>query len=213
MKNPDQPPARGRPRTITPERIAEVGIEIGLPNITFVGVAAALGVSHMALYKHVANLEALKRVVAEAIFTRWQIPRAGDGEQVSLRDYLTLFTTSVREFVKAHPGLTPYVIRRSAATQPMIDKISGHQLHIAEAYGIAQDQARWLLATLAFHGIAVADTVYSVAGQGLADDAERAAEEAEMEAELIQGMRALIVGALALLEEDAPGDAEAPPAS
>lgn len=35
----------------------DAGIEIGLPNITFVGVAAALGVSHMVLYKHVASLE------------------------------------------------------------------------------------------------------------------------------------------------------------
>ena len=58
---------------------------------------------------------------------------------------------------------------------------------------------------MAFHGIAVADTVYSVTGRG-AEEAERAAEEAEMEAELAQGMHALIVGALVLLEQDAHGD-------
>ena len=200
--NASQPPAtRGRPRTITRERIVEAGIEIGLPGITFVGVAAALGVSHMALYKHVANLEALKNLIAEEIFTRWQIPRVDADQRGELKDYLTVFATSVRLFVKAHPGLTPYVIRRLAATQPMLAKIDEHQSHIAQVYGIAKEQARWLLATVAFHGIAVADTVYSVTGQPV-EEAQRLAVEAEMEAELDRGMRALIVGALVLMDEE-----------
>lgn len=200
--NASQPPAtRGRPRTITRERIVEAGIGIGLPGITFVGVAAALGVSHMALYKHVANLEALKNLVAEEIFTRWQIPRVDADQRGELKEYLTVFATSVRLFVKAHPGLTPYVIRRLAATQPMLAMIDEHQSHIAQVYGIAKEQARWLLATVAFHGIAVADTVYSVTGQPV-EEAQRLAEEAEMEAELDRGMRALIVGALVLMDEE-----------
>lgn len=203
MKAPSQPATRGRPRTITRERIVNAGIEMGLPSITFVGVAAALGVSHMALYKHVANLEALKGMVAEEIFTRWQIPRAEAGQRGGLREYMTVFATSVRVFVKAHPGLTPYVIRRLAATQPMLSKIDEHQSHIAQAYGLSKDHARWLLATVAFHGIAVADTVYSVTGREPLIEADRAAEETEMEAELDQGMQALIVGALVMLEEQA----------
>ncbi|MFT3804433.1 MAG: TetR/AcrR family transcriptional regulator [Burkholderiaceae bacterium] len=203
---PAKPPsARGRPRTITRERIADAGIEIGLPNITFVGLAAALGVSHMALYKHVPSLEALKHLVAEEIFQRWQIPRGSADGRGGLKEYLVAFTTSVREFVKAHPGLTPYVIRRSAATQPMLAKIDEHQSLIARTYGISKDDARWLLATVAFHCIAVADTVYSVAGREPVVDADRAAEEAEMEAEFIQGMHALIIGALAMLAEKRPG--------
>lgn len=122
MTPPQLPATRGRPRTITRERIVEAGIKMGLPSITFVGVAAALGVSHMALYKHVANLEALKSMVAEEIFTRWQIPQAGADQYNGLKDYMMVFATSVRVFVKAHPGLTPYVIRRLAATQPMLAK-------------------------------------------------------------------------------------------
>ena len=202
MTAPQPPATRGRPRTITRERIVEAGIEIGLPSITFVGVAAALGISHMALYKHVANLDALKSMVAEEIFTRWQIPRANADQPGNLKAYLLEFATSVRVFVKAHPGLTPYVIRRLAATQPMLAKIEEHQRHIAQVYAIPREHARWLLATIAFHGIAVADTVYSVTARDPLLEADRAGEEAEMEAELAQGMRALIVGALALLEED-----------
>ena len=206
MTAPQPPATRGRPRTITRERIVEAGIEIGLPSITFIGVAAALGVSHMALYKHIANLDALKSMVAEEIFTRWQIPRADADRRGGLKEYMILFATSVRVFVKAHPGLTPYVMRRLAATQPMLAKIEEHQSHIAQVYGISKQHARWLLATVAFHGIAVADTVYSVTGRESVIEAERAAEEAEMEAELAQGMHALIVGALVLLEQDAHGD-------
>lgn len=200
MTPPEPPATRGRPRTITRERIAQAGMEIGLPDITFVGVAAALGVSHMALYKHVPSLEQLKRLVAEEIFARWQLPQAGGDGRAGLQGYLKVFTTSVREFVREHPGVTPYVIRRLAATQPMLDKIVGHQQHIAQAYGLSQDQSRWLLATVTFHCMAVADTVYSVAGREPVVDADRATEEAEMQEELDQGMQALITGALAMLE-------------
>jgi AcrR family transcriptional regulator len=197
-----QPSARGRgrPPSITRERIADAGIAMGLRQITFVGLAAALGVSHMALYKHVESLDALKHLVADEIIRRWQIPQALGSAPTGLREYLTVFSASVQGFVKAHPGVTPYMLRRMAATPTVIDKIVTHQAHIAQAYGLPQDQARWLLATVAFHCFAVADTVYSVAGQEPAVPAERAAEEAEMEVELAQGMQALIVGALALVE-------------
>lgn len=207
MTPPERRPARGRPPTITRERIADAGIAMGLPNITFVGLAAALGVSHMALYKHVPSLEDLKRLVAEEIFKRWQIPQACSNDRGELKQYLTLFAASVREFVKAHPGVTPYVIRRLAATPSMLARIDEQQRHIANAYGISREQSRILLATVAFHGMAVADTVYSVAGLEPVVDAERASEESEMELELDQGMQALIIGLLAMLElEDAPRD-------
>ncbi|CAM3722846.1 TetR family transcriptional regulator [Pseudomonas reidholzensis] len=196
---PPQRTGRGRPRTITRERIADVSIAIGLPSLTFVGVAAALGVSHMALYKHVANIEALKCLVAEEMFQRWQIPQAqGDATQ-DLRAYLVRFAGAVQAFVKAHPGLTPYVIRRLATTEAMMGKIHDHQAHIAEAFALTLEQARWLLSTVAFHGFAVADTVYTASGREPLLDADRAQEEQEMEEELSEGMQALIVGALVML--------------
>lgn len=211
MTAPERPAARGRPRTITRERIADAGIAIGLPNITFIGVASALGVTHMALYKHVPSLEELKHLVAEEMFWRWEIPKAG-GSHADLRDYLMAFAGSVQAFAKTHRGVTPYVIRRLAATESMLTKIVGHQRHIAQVYGLSMDQSRWLLATVAFHGLAVADTVYSVAGREPAVNADRATEEAEMELELVQGMRALVIGALAMLTEGAspPGSPPVP---
>lgn len=204
MQQPEQVPTRGRPRTITRARIVDAGIGIGLQHITFVGVATALGVSHMALYKHVPSLEELKGLVAEEIFCRWEIPQFDSRSGGGLQAYLTVFATAICTFVKTHPGITPYVIRRLAATDPMLSKIDGHQSHIAEACAIPKEQARWLLATVAFHCLAVADTVYAVAGRTPADDVLRVTEEAEMEVELNQGLQALIIGALVMMN-DRPG--------
>lgn len=200
----EQKPGRGRPRTITPSRIADAGIRLGLANITFTGLAAELGVSHMALYKHVANLGALKQLIAEEVFSRWAIPPACTRQHPTLAHYLQAFTESANQFVRTHPGLSPYLLRRSAATPPMIASIAEHQRAAAEVYGISTEQARWLLSTVAFHCIAVADTVYSAAqGSEEEDEAARTArlqDAAEMEAEFQQGMQALIVGTLAILQ-------------
>lgn len=187
---------RGRPRTITPEKIADIGIQIGLPNITFIGVAEALGVSHMALYKHVPSLAALKHLIAEEIFQRWHLPLAPAGGEGGLQLYMQVFTTSVCEFVKAHPGVTPYVIRRMAATEPMLEKIDRHQTHIAEAFGISKSQSRWLLATVTFFCISAADTIYSAVNRDPSLSADQQAEQLELEQEFMQGVGALIEGAL-----------------
>ncbi|ENU60561.1 TetR/AcrR family transcriptional regulator [Acinetobacter sp. RIT698] len=201
MSSLSKPSSRGRPRTITHERIMNAGIEIGLLNLTFVGVAAALGVSHMALYKHIASLEDLKYLIAEEIFIRWEIPQPLEKNPIPLKQYLFEFMHSIRELVKSNPGFTPYLIRRMASTPSMITKIKKHHHQVAAAYSLSEKQAGWLNATIAFHCIAVADTIYSVAGKEPIKDTQRAAEEAEMEAEFIQSMEALIIGALTMINE------------
>lgn len=182
-------PRPGRPRTITRERIADAGMAMGLPKLTFVGVAALLGVSHMALYKHVANLATLKLLVAEAIFTRWQLPDTGDDD---LEQFLLRFSASLRELVKAFPGLAPYLIRRKVTTPAMLASIAAHQAEVARLYGMPTERARWLLSTVAFHCIALADTVYTVGDEAWEE------EDAAIEAEFDLGMHALIIGALAM---------------
>lgn len=179
----------GRPPSITRARIADAGMAIGLPRITMVGVAAYLGVSHMALYKHVASLEALKLLVAEEAFARWQMPDA-NGE--ALEPFLLRFSASLRAMVKQAPGLAPYLLRRNVTTPAMLAKIVAHQAQVAELFGIGMERSRWLLATVAFHCIALADTVYAIA----AEEGETA--YAQLEAEFDLGMRALIIGVLAM---------------
>lgn len=197
---------RGRPRVITPERIAEAGIKIGLADITFVGVAAELGVSHMALYKHVPNLGELKRGVAAEIFNRWQIPEVNDDEYDSLESYLLAFTASLRTLVKTYPGLAPYLIRRAAATPSMMAKIYAHHSLVGKKFGISKTDAQWVLAMVAFHCIAVADTVYSTAAIPNESFSENGADNAELEADFELGMRTLIAGALLRLKGDQSGE-------
>jgi len=203
-EGPAQAP-RGRPPSITRERIANAGIALGLPDLTFVGVSEALGVSHMALYKHVPSLEALKQLVAEEIFTRWDFPPLSENR--ALADYLGDFVGSLRALVKAHPGLPALLIRESAATQRILDKIDAHHRAVARAYGLPKKQASWLLSTIAFHCIAVADMIYRSAANGETpesgepDAVKRTRDAATMEREFSKGMQALIIGALTLLEK------------
>jgi len=183
-------PRPGRPPSITRERIADAGIAMGLPAMTFTGVAALLSVSHVALYKHVAHLAALKLLVAEEIFVRWELPDSGNED---LQNYLLRFSASLRQLVKLHPGLAPYLLRRKATTPAMLARIDAHQEQVAHAYALPKARARWLLSTVAFHCVALADTVYAPAG-----DAWEEEDDAAIEAEFDLGMRALVVGVLAM---------------
>ena len=221
MNHEPPAPARGRPRTLTRERIAEAGMQIGLPALTFTGVASALGVSHVALYKHVPNLEELKRLVAAEIFERWQMPPlpqegaegGADGEKGEkgesgkgsgdLEAYLLAFTHSLRDLARAYPGLAPWLIRRAAATPAMTARIDEHHAQVARAFGISKEDTRQTLAMVAFHCIAVADTVCATPEAPHASEQENSADRAEIEADFERGMRALIAGAL--LRLNAPG--------
>lgn len=190
---------RGRPRTITRERITDAGIRIGLPKITFVGLAAEMGVSHMALYKHVPNLKALKALVAEAIFEHWEIPEIANPSPDKLESYLNEFALSLRNLVRLNPGLPPYLLRRSVATPHITEKIREHQKVVAAAFNLSSENSRWLLSTVAFHCIAVADTLYSKDDETI--ELDRLDEE-EIEREFNQGINALIIGALKMMAQE-----------
>ena len=190
MTNATDSPRPGRPRSITRARIADAGIAMGLPAMTFTGVAALLGVSHVALYKHVAHLAALKLLVAEEIFARWELPAPGED---ALESYLLRFSASLRQLVKLHPGLAPYLLRRKAPPPAMLARIDAHQTQVAHGYRLPKARARWLLSTVAFHCVALADTVYAPAGEEW-----REGDDSAIEAEFDLGMRALVIGALAM---------------
>ena len=59
-------PALGRPNKISRALIVEAALEIGLDKVTMTSVAARLGVSTGALYRHVRNRSELQRLVAGA---------------------------------------------------------------------------------------------------------------------------------------------------
>jgi len=196
MKDSEQAPARGRPKKLSHARIVEAGMAMGLRDLTFVGLAASLGVTHMTLYNHIPNLDALKGAVAEAIFDGWQMPPLDASNGQALPDYLIVFIASLRDLVIANPGLTPYLLRRSLASPSMSGRIAEHQTSVAAAYGLPAQQARWLLSTVAFHCVAVAETLYASTRENGLSDGERARDADEVGREFAQGMHALVLGAL-----------------
>ncbi len=88
----------------------------------------------------------------------------------------------------------------------MLNKINEHQTHIADAYNIPKEQARWLLSTVAFHCFSASDTMYTAARQELATQSTEIEssemDSAEMDNELIQGFKALIIGSLVMLNDN-----------
>lgn len=196
MTSASQP--RGRPPTITLARIAQAGMEMTLPLITFTGVAARLGVSHVALYKYVANLDVLKQVVADAIFGQWRMPAPCMANTAGLADYLAEFARSLRQLVHQNPSLAGYLTRHDQKTPAMLARILDHHAQVASAYAIPTETAGWLLSTVAYHCIALADTVYACPagfGTGLL------ASDAALHEEFDLSMQALIIGALQMASQ------------
>ncbi|MFT4158595.1 TetR/AcrR family transcriptional regulator [Shinella sp.] len=194
----DNPAPRGRPPVLTRTRIADAGIAIGLPKLTMVAIAAELGVSQMALYKHVAGLDALRTLVAEEIFLRWPLPAPGGGDRADLKAYMTPFSASMWKLVEAHPGIAPYMLRRDMVTPAMMAKITAHQQRLADAYGLTFEQSNWLLFTVAYHCVAVADTVLPKPNPDANGDTT---VNGIPEPDYTKGIRALILGALAMLDD------------
>ncbi|VUM22390.1 hypothetical protein PGKDCPLP_03784 [Stenotrophomonas maltophilia] len=58
------------------------------------------------------------------------------------------------------------------------------------------EQAAWLLSTVAYHAVALADTVYS--RHAVVDTTRRPLDRKAQEAEFDRSMEALIIGALAM---------------
>ena len=203
-------PRRGRPPTINNTRIVQAGIELTLPAITLAGVARHLGVTQAALYKHVDSLHTLRQLVAEEIFTRWQIP-ATDPTTATLHEYLLEFGISIRALAHHYPGISEFLTRRGGATPDMVTKIEAHHTEVARAYHLPAPATRWLLSTIAFHCVALADTIYaSYQDAASRDAASRDAAAAEpatghphtglpndaIEEDFLWGLKSLILGAL-----------------
>lgn len=190
---------RGRPATIDLEQIIAVGVATGLTKITFVGVAAQLGVSHMALYNHVKGLEKLKTLTAENIFINWPLPKPTS--QNTLKDHLIALASSMWQLVEKHPGITPYLLRRDMITKPMENNILRHQEEIAKSYNVPLIKAHWLAFTISYHCLAVADTVLPLQS----DEMDLQLYTSQMtipgiDEEYATGIHALILGSLAMLD-------------
>ena len=84
--------------------------EQGLPAVSMHSVARSLGVSAMALYRHVDDKDALLDGLVEVLLT--EIPTvAGAGVE-----RLTALANGIRETARRHPAVFPLVLTRPAVT-------------------------------------------------------------------------------------------------
>lgn len=94
------PPRRGRPPRLTPDRIGRAVLEVGFPGLTFAAVRERLGVGESTLFRHAPDRDALVRLGLEHALRRVTWPPL-DGPW---RDLLTRYAFTAWHAWAAHPG-------------------------------------------------------------------------------------------------------------
>lgn len=93
---------------LTPERIiaeaALVADDVGLDRLTLAAVAQRCGVSLPGLYKHIDNLEAVRRGVAVLSVSELTTVLADATAGLADRDALRAICTAYRAYARTHPG-------------------------------------------------------------------------------------------------------------
>ena len=100
-----------------------LGDERGLHAIGVRQVAERLGVTPMALYRHVGDKEGLLAEITDALYGEIELPRPGDGWW----DELALLAHSTRRVLLAHPWSVPLFSRPLAGphAQALDDALQG----------------------------------------------------------------------------------------
>jgi AcrR family transcriptional regulator len=131
----------GRPAQISREEVLQAGLAIadadGLDAVTMQAVARRLGVTPMALYRHVASKGDLLDALVEGLLTEFSLP-AGDlppGER------LRATGRGMREVARRHPGLFPLLLQRPAVT-PESRRVRDCVCAALEEMGLDAAQAR-----------------------------------------------------------------------
>ena len=97
----------GRPGVFTRADIVAAGCKLGLQGLRISAVAAALGVSAAALYRHIDGRWELERLVGEELLSRLHI---ADNPEHNTTEHLVSFAVALRAFVTTHPGLASYML-------------------------------------------------------------------------------------------------------
>ena len=158
------------------EEAENVADEVGLANLTLAAIAPRLGVRMPSLYKHVAGMDALRRLLSirakkelADVFARAAAGKAG-------AQALTAMFHAARNWAKAHPGRYAATVRAPDPADNEDVQASNAILEIALAgladYRLAGDDAidavRALRATL--HGFI---SLEQAGGFGLPTDVDR----------------------------------------
>jgi AcrR family transcriptional regulator len=103
-------------RSLTREQIIdatwELAAERGLPAVTMRAAAERLGVTPMALYRHVGDKQGLLDGLVERLLAEIPLPDPG----LPWRDRLARLAAGIRAIARAHPDLFPLMFQRPAVT-------------------------------------------------------------------------------------------------
>jgi AcrR family transcriptional regulator len=96
----------GRPPLIAVDDVVRVGRELGMHRLSINAVAARLGVSATALYRHVESRWELERLVGESLLAELELREDPTADTES---HLLSFGLQLREFTAERPGLASYL--------------------------------------------------------------------------------------------------------
>lgn len=96
----------GRPPLIAVSDIVAAGRELGMRQLSINAVAARLGVSATALYRHISGRWELERLVGESLLAELELT---DDPARSVEEHLLAFGSSLHGYALAHPGLATYM--------------------------------------------------------------------------------------------------------
>lgn len=98
--------AGGRPPLIAVADIVEAGRELGMRRLSVNAVAARLGVSATALYRHIGGRWELERLVGESLLAELELV---DDPDETIAEHLLSFGVQLHRYALDHPGLAAYL--------------------------------------------------------------------------------------------------------
>ena len=97
----------GRPPVIALEDVVRAGRDLGMRRLSVNAVAAQLGVSATALYRHVESRWELERLVGESLLAELELR---DEPGADVETHLLSFGLQLWDFAVEHPGLASYLL-------------------------------------------------------------------------------------------------------
>ena len=100
---PASRPARGRPPSITEDRLRSAILEIEGELPTMQSLARQLGVGVATLYSHVRGQDDLRRLSADTVFDGWVLP--GASPEMHWADWALVYARDARRMIERYPAV------------------------------------------------------------------------------------------------------------
>jgi AcrR family transcriptional regulator len=167
----------GRPPKLTNQQILDAAVAIGLPNLTFRGVAKALGVSVPALYHYFKDRDELAEFVANTIIVDYPLPPDGTGDWFQ---WAYTFAHSQRLMFEKFPGLARVAVQRTIyCAIPRLEQ----SIRLAQKSGFDEKTAWWATRAVQefvfswYHRVEIRDALVARSGENYRDSLRRVVQE------------------------------------